>query len=321
MSVSEALATLVDETMESIGVGPAQRVSSGAAMPSVPERQRAQEGQRACWPTGPATPGSCAPLRRTTPNSTSRTRITIDSVRTHTTKHFPVQSVAKATYRDILERRARENHIDFIEGVATALTPMAFYEVVMTKAFRTLVDAAPRSVWRPACEPPRSFSPSSTGVRGAPTVLELKVQLGQILEAVKSTVPQELWGEIVEKIEELEQHPEALDVEADSFDDADDDLRPDRVHRRGGRRVLTSAAPAVTECDRVSYPAGLAERVWREQPAKSASAGCSLIHTNGSRESHDANDYVGNGVANRSTFGGGGRSRRVRHDRCTERRG
>ena len=39
----------------------------------------------------------------------------------------------------------------------------------------------------------------------------------------KSTVPQEIWGEIVEKLEELEQHPEALDVGTDSFDDDDDD--------------------------------------------------------------------------------------------------
>ena len=51
----------------------------------------------------------------------------------------------------------------------------------------------------------------------------MKVQLGQICEAVKSTVPQEMWGEIVEKLEELEQHQEALDVGMDSFDDADDD--------------------------------------------------------------------------------------------------
>jgi hypothetical protein len=45
--------------------------------------------------------------------------------------------------------------------------------------------------------------------------------LGQICDAVKSTVPQEMWGEIVEKLEELEQHPEALDVGTDSFDDDD----------------------------------------------------------------------------------------------------
>jgi hypothetical protein len=30
-----------------------------------------------------------------------------------------------------------------------------------------------------------------------------------------------MWGEIVEKLEELEQHPKALDVGTDSFDDDD----------------------------------------------------------------------------------------------------
>ena len=33
-------------------------------------------------------------------------RVTIDSVRNHTTRHFPVQQVARASYREILERRA-----------------------------------------------------------------------------------------------------------------------------------------------------------------------------------------------------------------------
>ena len=58
----------------------------------------------------------------------------------HTARHFPVQIVAKATYRDILERRAKENGIDFIEGVATAITPLAILDVVTIKGFRTLVD-------------------------------------------------------------------------------------------------------------------------------------------------------------------------------------
>jgi len=38
----------------------------------------------------------------------------LDSVRRHCRRHFPIQSVARATYRDILERRARENQIDFV---------------------------------------------------------------------------------------------------------------------------------------------------------------------------------------------------------------
>jgi hypothetical protein len=41
-----------------------------------------------------------------------RDRVTIDSVRNHCARHFPVQSVARATYREILERRVRQNHID-----------------------------------------------------------------------------------------------------------------------------------------------------------------------------------------------------------------
>jgi len=52
--------------------------------------------------------------------------------------------VAKATYRDILERRARENAVDFVEGVATALTPIAFFETFMAKSYETLVDSDTR---------------------------------------------------------------------------------------------------------------------------------------------------------------------------------
>ena len=41
--------------------------------------------------------------------------------------------------------------------------------------------------------------------------------------AITPHVPESMWGEIIEKLEELEQHPKALDVGTDSFDDADDD--------------------------------------------------------------------------------------------------
>ena len=71
-------------------------------------------------------------------------RITLDSIRTHCGRHFPVQRVAKATYWDILKRRAGENRIDFIEGVATALTPIAFFETVMVRSYENLVDSDTR---------------------------------------------------------------------------------------------------------------------------------------------------------------------------------
>ena len=51
----------------------------------------------------------------------------------------------------------------------------------------------------------------------------MKVQVAAICDAVKSTVPQEMWSEIIEKLDEAEQHSQVLDVEHDCFDDADDD--------------------------------------------------------------------------------------------------
>ena len=52
------------------------------------------------------------------------------------------------------------------EGVAIALTPMAFYEVVMAKAFRTLVDDGTEYGWNRLRAAGKLRIPSSTGVAG-----------------------------------------------------------------------------------------------------------------------------------------------------------
>ncbi len=122
-----------------------------------------------------------------------------------------------------LERRAGENRIDFIEGVATALTPIAFFETVMVKSYETLVDSDTSVDVNTGIVAASRLQSLIDSRDYSHDLLVMKVQLGHICDAVKSTVPQEMWGEIVEKIEELEQHPEALDVGTDSFDDADDD--------------------------------------------------------------------------------------------------
>ena len=152
-----------------------------------------------------------------------RDLVTIDSVRNHCERHFPVQQVAQATYRDILERRAQENQVDFVEGVATALLPVTFFEVVMNKAFRTLVDDRTEVSVETGLRAAEKLQSVLDGRERGTDVLELKVQLGQIGEAVRAVVPQSMWAAIVEKLEELEQHSEALDVGTDSFDDADDE--------------------------------------------------------------------------------------------------
>ena len=51
------------------------------------------------------------------------------------------------------------------------------------------------------------------------------VQVNRIIEAVKSTVPQQMWGQIIKKLEQPEQH-QALDVEIEAVDEADDVYDP-----------------------------------------------------------------------------------------------
>ena len=150
-------------------------------------------------------------------------RVTIDSIRNHTTRHFPIQQVARATYREILERRAMENGVDFVQGVATALLPVTFFEVVMNKAFRALVDDRTEVSVETGLRAAAKLQSVLDGRERGTDVLELKVALDQIGHAVRAVVPQEMWAAIVEKLEELEQHSEALDVGEDAFDDSYDD--------------------------------------------------------------------------------------------------
>ena len=42
-------------------------------------------------------------------------------------------------------------------------------------------------------------------------IAELRFQVGQISDAVRSVVPESMWGAIIEKLEELEQHSQALE--------------------------------------------------------------------------------------------------------------
>jgi hypothetical protein len=147
-----------------------------------------------------------------------RDRVTIDSIRQHTKRHFPVQNVAKATYRRILERRAQENGVDFVKGVATAITPMAFFETVMVKGYETLVDSGTEvdvnTGMIAAGRLQALIDSRASGIRMA----EILVQMDHIINAVHDTVPQELWPEILRKID----GPVAADTPRDEFEDCDD---------------------------------------------------------------------------------------------------
>ena len=147
-----------------------------------------------------------------------RDRVTVDSIRNHCGRHFPVQNAAKATYRRILERRAQENGIDFVEGVATAITPLAFFETVMVKGYATLVDSDTtvdvNTGMIAAGRLQALIESRASGTR----IADLMVQMGRIIDAIHSSVPEELWPEILCKID----GPAAANRPADEIDDRDD---------------------------------------------------------------------------------------------------
>ena len=105
--------------------------------PTIAHTARAYAGSATSSRTGPAAPNASAaggpapagpqqlprrstgngydpPPAPTSPEKNERDRVTVDSVRNHAARHFPVQNVARATYRQILERRAEGNGIDFV---------------------------------------------------------------------------------------------------------------------------------------------------------------------------------------------------------------
>ncbi len=152
-----------------------------------------------------------------------RDRVTIDSIRNHTNRHFPVQNAAKATYRAILEQRATENGVDFVEGVGTAITPMALFETVMAKGYETLIDPNTKVDVNTAMIAAGRLHAMVESRASGTSMVEMRVEMDRIIRAVKSTVPESMWPEIVSKMNDEEEAAVARGNDADVFD-SDDDL-------------------------------------------------------------------------------------------------
>ena len=57
-------------------------------------------------------------------------------------------------------------------------------------------------------------------------IAEMWVKLDRVINAVKSAVPEEMSGNIVEKLDQMEQYPESIIDEADAYRDSDDVFDP-----------------------------------------------------------------------------------------------
>lgn len=57
---------------------------------------------------------------------------------------------------------------------------------------------------------------------GQPDLLQVRLQFNQILNAVKSTVPEEMWGDIVEQLDQAQQPALSFDDETDRVEEVFD---------------------------------------------------------------------------------------------------
>jgi hypothetical protein len=130
-----------------------------------------------------------------------RERVTIDSIRNHTVRHFPVQNVARATYREILERRAKENGVDFVNGVATAITPMAFYETVMVKGYETLIDSDTKVDVSTGMIAAARLHELTGRDAGQLKMIDLRQRMDRIVVAAREFIPEELHEAFLARVE------------------------------------------------------------------------------------------------------------------------
>ena len=154
--------------------------------------------------------------------------VTTDSIRRHADRHFPVQNVARATYREILERRAQENSVDFVNGIATAITPMAVMETIMVKGYEKLVDPDTevdvKTAMLAACRLQEMIDTHTDQHDWA----RAQAEMGRIVEVVRAFVPTERWPALQAALrsdEPVDAAPEREpdEIEMVEIDDGSDD--------------------------------------------------------------------------------------------------
>jgi len=145
--------------------------------------------------------------------------VSLDSVRTHAGRHFPVQNAAQATYREIVERRAAENEIDFEQGLKIALTPLAYLETLMVKGFHKLVQDGTEVSVEAGLRAAEKLQAVVMAHDVTAEVAQMRRDVNLLQQAVKLTVPPEMLTEIHAKIEELR----GSDDDVDDEDDGDDE--------------------------------------------------------------------------------------------------
>jgi len=152
--------------------------------------------------------------------------ITYNSVYTHGQRHVP--SASKAV-RKIIEQRSERMNRDFVEGTQNLLDEYIYSEVVMTKAFEGLTADGAQVSTKDGLEAAKFLHQIKTGETENQNLTAVLTQLSEIISAVRATVPEYMYSEILEKLDNPQQQRTIVPAkveEEEPFDpvvDQDDD--------------------------------------------------------------------------------------------------
>ena len=193
MSVSEAFRGVVDESVESMELAPGINGFHLEPRCRICRNDQVRTKVNDLLATGASYAMVLRSLKDDNATLDNRDQVTIDSIRNHCARHFPVQQVARATYREILERRAMENGVDFVNGLGTALTPMALYEVVMNEAYRRLVDGGAYVSVDAGLRAAEKLQALIDARAGQADMAGVRAEMGRVIEVVRTFLPREQW--------------------------------------------------------------------------------------------------------------------------------
>ena len=105
MSVSDAFRGVVDQSVESVELAPTTNGFHLEPRCRICRNDQVRTKVNDLLATGASYAMVLRALGDDNAKLDKRDRVTIDSIRNHTARDFPVQQEARATYREILERR------------------------------------------------------------------------------------------------------------------------------------------------------------------------------------------------------------------------
>lgn len=156
-------------------------------------------------------------------------QITKASLYWHQKNHFNTQEPAKAIYRQIMEDRAREHELNYVEGTTTAVNAMSYLETMMIKAYKKLTDENFDNVsvemGMSAAIKLHEMTRKDAGLAEAAKAMN---ETNRIIAAVKEVVPERYFNQILARLDSGEGTAGFIEAEV-AEEDIDDEEEFDPV--------------------------------------------------------------------------------------------